>query len=134
MLKDLIERVERAEGPDRELDAAVARLFSNSVERDDGDWWWGPYNETPQRVPAFTESLDAVMTLLPAHLRCGFEQPGIGDQRGTFAWVWLYEEWFEPDWKLGQDSYADHPKAQRAVAATPALALLSAILKSMEAQ
>lgn len=64
-LKALAERCEKATGPDRELDAAIASTFSNSVESDDGDFWWGPYNEPPVRVPDFTGSLDAAMSLVP---------------------------------------------------------------------
>ena len=61
----LAERVEAASGPDRELDAKIASLFSNDVESDDGDFWWGPHDQIPQRVPDFTTSLDAAMMLLP---------------------------------------------------------------------
>jgi hypothetical protein len=56
---------EAAEGPDRELDAEIMRLFTNSVESDDGDWWYGPHDEMPRKVPAFTASIDAALTLVP---------------------------------------------------------------------
>lgn len=68
-LLKLAERIGQATGPDREIDAAVARCFSNSVESDDGDFWWGSHDEPPQRVPAFTDSIDAAMTLVPEGIR-----------------------------------------------------------------
>ena len=69
----LAARVEQAQGPDRELDAAVMRLFTNSIESDDGEWWYGPHDEPPRKVPDFTASRDAARSLLPAgwHLTIG---------------------------------------------------------------
>ena len=63
-MKELIERLEDATGPDRELDAEIARLVTGrgvtvaplSGPRYDGDG---------EPVPAYTASLDAALTLMP---------------------------------------------------------------------
>ena len=63
----LAERVERAEGPDRELDAEIAPL--KGLRRvDEGQplgrvWYDHRGHGVP--LPAFTASLDAAMTLVP---------------------------------------------------------------------
>mgnify|MGYP003532425894 FL=1 len=93
-------RCEKAEGPDRELDAAIMRLFANSVESDDGDWWYGPHDEMPRKVPAFTASLDAALTLVPEE--CGWMVMGCAAKVGR----------------------------QPSRGATPALALASAALRA----
>lgn len=67
-LNELAERVAALEGPCRETDAAICGLFTNSVESDDGDWWYGPHDAMPIRVPDFTASLDAAMALAPVGL------------------------------------------------------------------
>jgi hypothetical protein len=62
---ELAARVEALTGPDREVDADIMSLFTHSVSSDDGDWWCGPHDASPIRVPEFTASLDAAMTLVP---------------------------------------------------------------------
>lgn len=63
-LPELEKRLEEATGPDRDLDGALASIIApHQVESDDGDWWWGPYNEQPVRVPEFTSSIDAAVAL-----------------------------------------------------------------------
>lgn len=58
----LAERVEEAEGPDRELDREIKAAV--------GDAWdyaadWGPRDNCHPVANAYTASLDAVMTLVP---------------------------------------------------------------------
>lgn len=64
-LRDLIERVEQAEGPDRELDFEIARAVGhvplNTVFKDNGAWNGG----LGYTVRRYSESLDAAMTLVP---------------------------------------------------------------------
>ena len=64
-LNDLADRVEALQGPCRETDAAIMGLFTHSVESDDGDYWYGPHDQMPIRVPDFTGSLDAAAALVP---------------------------------------------------------------------
>jgi hypothetical protein len=62
-MTDLIKRLEEAEEGSRELDARLAGVFSHDVESDDGDFWWGPFDQQATRVPDFTTSLDAARDL-----------------------------------------------------------------------
>lgn len=101
----LAERVEKAQGPDRELDAEIAAATGTAVKRDwDADW-----------APHYCASLDAAAALVP---------------EGRDWWVRIYNgkpraavEHHEP-W-----SWADI--ACRA--ATPALALTAAALRARAA-
>lgn len=66
-LADLIERLEKASGPDREIDASIAGetgwthmdawVLSDS-------YWIAPNDEKHEAVPTYTASLDAALTLL----------------------------------------------------------------------
>jgi hypothetical protein len=80
----LVERLEKASGPDRQLDGAIAMLID-----DVPDWCRGPTTvgtyEHPKRgilnARRFTESIDAAMTLVPEGWCWGlFDEPN--------AWLW----------------------------------------------
>ena len=76
----LAARVEAATGACRFMDADIMSLLTDTVERDDGDWWYGPHDEPPRRVPAFTASRDAAATLtLPRWSRTIVSMPGYVD-------------------------------------------------------
>lgn len=70
-LNELAERVERATGPDRELDGDVCLAFGWTLQKMKGDqrpYYRRPgvtqyYNRT--EPPAYTSSLDAAMQLVP---------------------------------------------------------------------
>jgi hypothetical protein len=69
-LLELAERCERAEGPDRELDARIAELaIANLQVLPAGTGAWLVLEDGRQRdasaVPAYTASLDVAMTLVP---------------------------------------------------------------------
>lgn len=70
-MKDLIERLERATGPDSELDEAIALVLGWTHQKMRGDakpYWRKPgVTEYYMRsiVPAYTASLDAALTLVP---------------------------------------------------------------------
>lgn len=82
VLLALAERCEQATGPDRELDADIARLvgwtkvhfspldpdFLSGLQPGKPDYW--------RAVSEFTASLDAALTLVPEGLKwaCGFSQ------------------------------------------------------------
>ena len=60
-MKELIERIEGAEGPSRELDAEIA--LTQGWSELPGDNWCGPEGQIA--VPRYTASLDAAMSLVP---------------------------------------------------------------------
>ena len=76
MMSDLIERLEAATGPCRELDAAILTqvmgyrdVYGDGTVFDrgnDGYWYVGEHS-APQ-LPAPTASIDAALTLVPAEL------------------------------------------------------------------
>lgn len=135
-MKDLIERVERAEGPCRELDVAIAVSI---------DWRWDDWEEGdptvrghvekhglgwmvercrqsvtvwPRLLPAYTASIDAAMTLLPDGWRLRqmhFAAPCADCRKWTIN---LYGG------REGENCF-------HAEAATPALALVAASLRAL---
>lgn len=153
----LIERLEKASGPDRELDLAihialnpdgdVARVtaaYPRGLHSHDGLAWelgtncvlyenWSNnqcWSNGGYQVPAVTESIDAAMTLVPLGWCCGFENGGKFDRNpNSEAWCWPYNSDFEPDWQNGDEGYRSAPDAHRGVG-TPAIALCIAALKA----
>ena len=126
-LEALLARVLEGTGPDRELDADIARALGwKPLYRDDYSKWWPPsavedarerkrsiLHHPTQPLPMFTASLDAALTLVPegwtwARFHSGvFECAMLDDRRALF---------------------------ERGDAATPARALIAACLKArMEA-
>jgi hypothetical protein len=65
-LLELVDRVEKAEGPDREIDKAIARLLGTGhwVDRE-GEADYGVFGDKEWWVASYTASLDAAMTLVP---------------------------------------------------------------------
>ena len=115
-LDELAARCEAATGPDREIDAAIARCFCHDVESDDGEFWWGPYDATPERVPDFTASLDAAMTLVPE---------GCYTKQGTYP-----ARSKQRPWAQVYDATMPNFSYNECTSATPALALCAAALRS----
>jgi len=114
-LQDLLERVTAATGPDRELDAAIALTQGWPVYR--GDNWIGPHAEIS--VPAYTASLDNAVALIESRL------PG---------WWWAVGH-YGPHGKCTANVSRDGKKhGNDVVGATPALALLAALLRTLVAQ
>lgn len=110
---ELAERVEAASGPDRELDALIHEVFGLPFEME----YWSEADTTPQRnlskVPHYTASLDAAMTLVPDGWNWG---------------VWMRHDWREQNaqvWHPARDASTLH-----GYAATPALALCAASLRA----
>lgn len=58
----LAERCENAEGPDRRLDADIARA-ARWEHRALVAWWYPPGSKTAQALPHFTASFDAARTI-----------------------------------------------------------------------
>jgi hypothetical protein len=124
-LNDLAERCERATGPDRELDAAIFCAFPHAGVRSctpakkpgavTALYEIGGY--AAFQSPLYTASLDAAMTLVPEGWHKAFNSQVGG------AWVW-------PSGAEYLDAIND-PRATRGTAATPALALCAAALRSL---
>src|SRR5690348_8789107 len=60
----LAERCEKAAGPDRDLDEAIALIFGWRLVAK--GWVRDPGGNSKDELPRFTASLDAAMTLVPA--------------------------------------------------------------------
>lgn len=151
-LIELAERVEKAVGPDRGLDAEIAatvRYFPRGV----GFIWQdslAPNQPEIGRVecctklgtggphyaaPAYTASLDAAMMLVPEGWKFGVEQAGRYDGAPLDeAWVWPFDSTFDPDWHNGGQGYRNAPDGTRGFAATPALAPTAACLRAIAAK
>lgn len=67
MTPDLIERLEAASGPDRELDAeiAVAIGLGKATANHAGRYWKQGDLHVTGEAPAYTASIDAALTLVP---------------------------------------------------------------------
>ena len=118
-MNDLIERIEAASKGSRALDWEI-----HVHDGIDGKGMYGPH-------PRYSFSIDAALTLVPEGWMFGFERAGSYDgSPKDEAWCWPYESNFDPDWQSGQQGYRDAPDGARGFAATPALALCAAALKS----
>lgn len=126
-LLELAERCERATGPDREMDAAIATALGFApagAELRDGSLSWKKPAQTERgfnywkwyvhRAATYTASLDAAMTLVPEGHNWAVES----DSDGVGAWCY--------------DKNAHNTGPQ--IAATPALALTVAALRARAAQ
>ncbi len=124
----LIERLEKAAGPDRELDGDIAMATGPWTKYDLGDncWQWR-FNGVNfgTHPPHYTSSLDAALTLVPAHSAWAAEHDagfGKSTKRLPFAFVSI------------QDDRLDHmsPKNPQHIGRhdCPAIALCIACLKA----
>lgn len=126
----LAARVERATGPDRELDEAITLIvhpWLADIPRTPEGGWLHPRFGKIRPAAAYTESLDAVMTLVPE----GWFIYGLGENVKPIRFVGDTHAndggfWAEVQHRLGG-------RLKKAKGATPALALLAAILRAMAA-
>jgi hypothetical protein len=121
-MKDLIERLEKATGPDRELDAKLA--FVNGAWAagvDEGVPWvqWAKNTavEINDELPRYTASIDAALTLVPE----GWEWELYSNPPSA----WLCERGYDPDTYNGKTALASTK--------SPAIALCIAALKARSA-
>jgi hypothetical protein len=142
VLSGLAERVKRATGPDRELDAAAFNAASDQVARwnrralqlplekrrgryDDG--WVSVYagkgldDPYAEDLPRYTASIDAAMTLVPEGWSFEVRRSGTGDRGQATVW--------DPMCIPGRPS-----EVRVTGCANPALALTAACLKVRAAQ
>jgi len=123
---DLAERIERLNGPCREMDAEIA-VLALGMERD-GDYFFGKDEDfvlerdyysldgTARELPHYTSSLDAAMTLVP---------------EGMMFTVSLHDHGQGAASIFKRDANGSRETACKlCVASTPALALCAAALRA----
>jgi len=112
VLKELIDRVERASGPDREIDKAIAIFVEWTAtgkeppETGTPDYWYSD----AFGMPAYTASIDAALSLV---------------ERFRPGWHWYVDDRTAAVWPEGVYDESD------VAAATPALSIILALLKSL---
>jgi len=128
-LLELAERCEKAEGPDRKLDAEVARATGWKVSPG-GTWWQPPGGQWGFVLRAYTASIDAALTLLPEGWFGALDPIFFEDGESTlFDGICIRPQW--RDWRPNDaDAWL---RRMRARAATPALALCAAALRARAA-
>lgn len=120
-MNELIERLEQATGPDRELDVEIVfalypdiGAYQPHCRGEEPIFWNEPYRKQP--CPEFTKSIDAALTLVPEEHAASVEwsprYPGC-------AWI------YPPD-NVDEISFEGE-------ASNPAIALCIAALKAREA-
>lgn len=121
----LAERVEGLEGPDRGMDVLIAKAvrwlpasvnpeaWKGSAYSLAPNYWFGPIF----KLPAYTASLDAAMTLVPATCLFWCRELWDDQRKAGYAGINIYRD-------------MTHVGETTAVAATPAQALVSAALKA----
>jgi len=119
LLMDLADRVEKADGADRELDVAIHQFLERPVlwaVDDDGCEY-----QALVSVPLYTASLDAALSLVPEGWKwsCDFTQRPLFQDCGR-------ADLYAPG--IGDDRPAD---VTDIYAATPALALCAASLRAL---
>lgn len=128
-LRDLLVRVEAATGPDRELDGRIWAGISavKYLEWDGAGVLWqessgGLRHQTDSRIPLFTASIDAVVALIERVLPEGAWGCGLNvHHRTPNAHIHIH------DGKGDFITFFSSPPTT----ATPALALLAALLKAL---
>jgi hypothetical protein len=90
-MDELIAKLEKATGPDRELDVAIVYALHPDIGNYDGlcvgdepIFWHEPYRKQP--CPRFTASIDAALSLVPEGMQVGLVGPWI--TTATKAEVW----------------------------------------------
>lgn len=120
-LLNLVDRLRKANGPDRELDVAIMQalipeceMYSPMCRGDEPIFWHGPYRK--QECPRLTESLDAVVALIERQL------PGMG--------YWLMCPGNGD--KYGHVQYNDRGADVSARGASAPIAILAAFLLALQ--
>ena len=119
---DVIERLQKATGPDRELDAAIAELFGWSDIRGWPGLSTGEHPEGGRRlVPRYTMHFESAMSLVP-------ETHTWHEIKGPHAYLNIPTP--KPNyWSCYLDTF-NHEGGVKAWGATPALAICIAALNA----
>jgi len=129
--KQIIERLESASGPDYAIDLDIARLQDVTVMQHNIETG-GNDEATFHR---YTASLDSALSLVPEGWRYGFEQAGMFDGNDLCeAWLWPFEDSFDPDWRNGDQGYRSCENAKRGAHKLHAISICIAALKAREEQ
>lgn len=129
-LNELIERLEKLEGPDREVDVEILTSFlgyrdvmsdGTYFARDNYGYWTLEGDENNRRLPSPTASLDEALTLVPDGYRWGCSQR----QEGTAPLPQKFHGWVMPI-----NSCLADDECEGRSDATPAIALCIAALKA----
>jgi hypothetical protein len=95
-LQELLERVEKATGEDRQLDGDIlkALIHPNADMRHDGDAYWLPDVEMHGfETPYYTSSIDAALSLVEEKLPgWGYDLHGGGADRKIYVTLWHADE------------------------------------------
>lgn len=124
-MNDLIERLEKATGPDRELDLAIGEAVGEANHS-------GPAHHRPFREWAkhYTASIDAALTLVPEGWWMTLDRYVISDEPEPSPMAW--RAWLR---KIEGDLDGDGPVYHRkhfSPAPTPAIALCIAAMKARQ--
>jgi hypothetical protein len=131
-LLTLVERCEKAAGPDRELDCLIFEsqhllLMPNHRGTIDGEptgeYFSQDGHQLPERAPLYTGSIDAAMALVPEGYWTALDHFCMSDIPGKTKWRTFLNRHFE----IGDRDYL---QKSLAVALTPALALCAAALRA----
>lgn len=137
---ELIARLKKATGPDRELDVAICEATGNYSRRSYSEWCGiQPKGSRPtitdflnaRLSTRYTASIDAALTLVPE-----------GDHYETAEWKWRvteFQEWNNDNknwwWQVRLSGWPNNqPKVVEGNHKQPAIALCIAALKAREAQ
>jgi hypothetical protein len=118
-LKELLERVEKAEGPGREMDEKT--LVALGGKRKGGDWWIG-HSYIGRSAPAYTSSIDACVALIEKVLPDWCYEISLLGEQLCFAEIW----------EVGEGGYS--ATVAKGDARTLPLALLAALLSALIAK
>lgn len=125
-MRDLIAKLEKLTGPSREVDLAVAQYLGAGLEhtptRVTGKIAW-PGDTKCRPCPPYTASLDSSIAVMDITLPGAWYLLGKGKTRSTEP-LYGAQVMFGSDEVLGEGEHD----------ATPAIALLIALLKAKEAQ
>jgi len=141
-LSDLIARLEKATGPDRQLDCEIAEALGHSIVWKQANYTmeafpailWRkphPYAGMKEPCPKWTSSIDAAMTLVPEGWRVN---SGDFSVEGRFAWMLTLAgqprtEWFARRRSM-TDDYDGDPLYMSGRGKTLSIALCIAALKA----
>jgi hypothetical protein len=120
-LRELIERLEKATGPDRDIDIKIE------------SWWMRAYGHRSSPVPHFTTSIDAALTLVPKDAPFVLTLTGVWAEHTPFSGQPIWEAGI-PD--QGSGDFEEYTIAEvgdfeaSGTAPAPAIALCIAALKA----
>jgi len=116
---EIIERLEKLAGPSREMDAAIAKAFGEPHGyREDVHLESRSYTVIEEQAKRYTASLDAAIALVE---RC---LPG---------WDWKVQTW-DDQFAADLEPHETSETGFLATGTTPAIALLIALLRALEAR